>query len=323
MNKRSDGRWQQAVTIEVNGTKIVKYFYGKSKAEVLRKMAEYEEQTEVKQGKHITFSALAELWWEKHKAAPNTDRGYKSAMSRAVARFGGTAVADIRPVDVNDFIADYVAEYAPAKKTVSTQLSVMRMIFRYGVGAGYLNINPATELEIPKNLRKKKVSLPSKADIAKVKANWDESQMGMIAYWALYTGMRRGELLALTWDDVDMDSGIITINKAVCYGDGEQYIKSAKTEAGIRKVPILNRLRAVIAAITPGEGLIFPGPSGGIMPDGTYVNRWNAYKKRLGIECGTHQLRHAYTTMLIEADVEPQDAQALLGHAQLSTTMDI
>ena len=83
---------------------------------------------------------------------------------------------------------------------------VYNLIFKYAVEMGYILMNPARDLSVPDNLRKKKVSAPPPDDIERVKSSTG-CTFGLFAYWAMYTGMRRGELLALRWDDVDMETG--------------------------------------------------------------------------------------------------------------------
>lgn len=59
------------------------------------------------------------------------------------------------------------------------------------------------------------------------------------------------------------------------------------------------------------------------MPQHIFDRKWSLYRKETGIKCSPHQLRHCFATMLYEGDISPKDAQYLLGHSQLSTTMDI
>ena len=317
MVKRKDGRWQEQMT--VNGKQ--KYFYGKTKAEVLRKIADWRAEESARKKAVEPFSAVADDWWydAKDALATSTQRGYKPALARAKDYFKQQAVQEITPADISAFIRAAVKKNDMADKTARTQLMVVNLIFRYAVQKGHVNYNPARDLEVPKSLKKTRRDIATDDDIKRVKASWD-APFGAFAYWCLYTGMRRNELLALTWDDVDLEKRVIHVTKS-CFRDedGKVKAKAPKTASGIRDVPIVNRLAE---KIVPGTGLVFPGDSG-YMTNGMWERHWRHYTEATGVTCTPHQLRHAYATMLYEGDINMEDAQYLLGHAQIQTTKDI
>ena len=144
----------------------------------------------------------------------------------------------------------------------------------------------------------------------------------MFAYWILYTGLRRGELLALTWDDVDFENNFIRVNKSLYYENGQPKIKEPKTEKGIRLVPLMSALRNKLQPPFDG-GIVFPDTTGGYIKEMPFQKRWKRYCAKSGVSCTPHELRHAYATMLFDNNIDPKDAQDILGHAQLSTTQDV
>lgn len=315
MTRRKDGLWQEV--LRINGKQ--KYFYGRSKAEVLRKIREYQEK-EV-QGK--LFSEVADEWWEDHERtlSPNSVRGYIAAMHRAVDEFGDRYIRSITPTEINRFLINFIKRYHAAASTVSMQLIVISLIFKYAVIYGYIDSNPARDLSIPKGLKKERRTVPASADIQRIKDSVDKP-FGMFAYMALYTGCRRGELLALTWEDIDFDQKTIVINKSLYYINNKPYLKGTKTDAGNRILPLLAKLETQLLP-RKCKGLIFHDDTGKYMTEKQYRCKWDRYQKEAKIAISAHQLRHAYATMLYENDIPAKDAQILLGHAQLSTTMDI
>ena len=323
MVRRKDGRWQQQVSLVVRGRQVQKYFYGHSQGEVYRKIAAWKDKEEEKRIKGTPFSDVADDWWEdaQDDLAASTQRGYKPAMNRAKDHFKSMGVEFITPADINSFLKKTIRKNQMADKTARTQLMVVNLIFRYAVQAGYINSNPARDLEVPKNLKREKRDIASDEDIKRVKASYD-APFGAFAYWALYTGLRRNELLALSWDDVDLDNRVIHVTKS-CFrdNDGKVKAKAPKTSSGIRDVPIPDKLAE---KIIPGTGLVFPGESG-YMTNGMFERHWKHYTEATGVTCTPHQLRHAYATMLYEAGdkVSMEDAQYLLGHAQIQTTKDV
>ena len=317
MTRREDGLWQQSLSLVVNGRKVRKYFYGRTKADVLAKIREYQEAEAV----GPTFGEVADEWWEQHEPtlATNTLKSYRPALKRAIEYFGTTRIREIRPADINKFVRTFIKETNAAHKTASTQLMVINLIGRYSVENGYLQSNPARDVSLPRNLPKSARLLPPEGDIARIKAAAN-APFGMFAYWILYTGCRRGELLALTWEDVDCDNNSVHISKSLYYVNGKPMIKRPKTENGIRDVPLMTKLKE---KLKPGKGLIFVSEKGTYISEWEFQDAWAEYIKASGVTCTPHQIRHAYATMLYENDVAPKDSQQLLGHAQLSTTMDI
>lgn len=318
MTRRKDGRWQQSVTIEQGGRQITKFFYGKTKSEVLRKIAEYKEEA----AKGRSFSDVADEWWAEayEEIAYSTSRGYRAAYNRAKLYFGQKPIRSIKPVDIQRFISKFVRENHAADKTARTQLMIVGLICKHGIAYGDLDQNPAAEITVPKHLPRAPRELPSPEDIKRVKESW-ACTFGMFAFWALYTGLRRGELMALTWEDVDLKTRTVTVSRSLYYMGNNPHTKAPKTAAGVRSVPLLNKL---FEKLEPGKGPIFPDPvKGGYLTKKHYENLWRAYMEESCVNVTPHQLRHAYATMLFENGVSPKDAQDLLGHAQLSTTEDI
>lgn len=313
MHKRQDGLYREK--LRINGKD--KYFYGKTKAEVMRKVMEYKEE----QKNGIKFAELAKLWWEdtQEKIAANTTKSYKPAMERAVERFGDRYLISILPTEISLHIRQFAKTHAD--KTVRTQLMVYRLIFAYAIEEGYAMMNPARDLKVPTALPKRKVTMPTSEDIAKIKSSID-CTFGFFMFMALYTGMRRGELLALTWEDIDINAATIHINKSVYHVKNTPFIKDPKTETSIGSVPILDALMPEIKK-RKNKGLVFPNSYGTLMNETQFQRQWELYTQESGVKCTPHQCRHAYATMLFEAGIPPEEAQVLLRHAQMSTTMDI
>lgn len=312
MIKRKDGRWQEAVTLD-NGTR--KYFYGKTKAEVLRKIADF---SEVKERGEL-FGPIADQWWNAHEPtlAYNTTRSYKPAWRRTVEAFGDTPIRNITAHDIALEITRFSS--GKADKTVRTQLLVYNLIFTYAVQQGYIDFNPAREVEVPKKLKKTKRTSPTSEDIKRVKESY-KCTFGMFAYFALYTGLRKGELLALDWKDIDMKKREISVTKSVYHISNKPAIKEPKTSTSIARIPIPD---ALYNKLKPGKGLVFPNASGDYMTEMQFQKAWSDYCKESGVTATVHQFRHAYATMLFENNIPPEEAQALLRHAQVQTTMDV
>lgn len=309
MKKRPDGRYQKIITI--NGKK--KAFYGKTIAEVNKKILAYEEE----QSKGKLFSAVAEEWYDNivPTLSPSTLKGYKPAKEDAVAEFGNQRISNITPQDVQLYVNRYAAQKY-SRKTVVTKLQILSQIFNYGILYGYLQNNPCTVVRVPRNLSKVERQAASPEDIAKIKASDN-----LLALAALYTGCRRGELLALSIDDIDFDNDTIVIDKSVYFEGIEPRLKLPKTAAGIRTIPLLKPLKEELLKRNI-KGLLFE-ENGKMLTESQVRLQWEKFQKDNGIECTLHQLRHAYATRLYELDVDVKSAQELLGHADVHTTQEI
>lgn len=313
MTKRKDGRWMDSVTI--NGKR--QYFYGKTKSEVAQKVRDATQRTRT--GKK--FPDVSAAWWRKHEPtiASNTTKGYIPALRRADEFFAVDDIGSIRPVDISRFINHMIDDHDMAEKTAKTQLLVVNLVFHFAVMEGLVDFNPCADIRIPKGLRHDRREAADLEDIERVKASAD-LPFGLFPLIMLTCGLRDCEVLALRWRDVDLVNRDISVRSSVYHVGGAPQLKSPKTKAGIRKVPILDVLLPHLQPGDPDEFLF-----GGDKPYGQhkYLNEYERYKKASGVTCTPYQLRHAYATALWEAGVDELLASKLLGHAQTSTTHDV
>lgn len=314
LKKRKDGRYCRQ--IRING-KVVS-FYGKTEREINRKMLEYRESE--KKGK--PFDAVAAEWQREHfeNIEHNTIRQYKPALEQIIDRFSGISIKDIQSNDVSNFIKS-VAAKKYAQKTVRTRLLVLNLIFKYAIINNYVDINPCQYISIPKNLPKTKREAPTLEEIEVVKNSIDNT-FGFYAYFVLYTGMRRGEALAVKYSDVDFVNKTVSVNKSVYFVGNFPHIKQPKTEAGIRRIIIPDCLFSELNK-RKTAGLIFSNENGDIIKNGEFTRLWRKYQAETGLEITSHQLRHAYATILFEAGIDVKDAQEMLGHSTIQVTRDI
>lgn len=313
MYRRKDGLYEKLITID--GKR--KAFRGRTEKEVMKKIVQYQGERE----KGPLFSAVAEAWQEEHwkTLSENSKKNYNPAYARAVEHFGDEYVRNITAQQINRFIIGF--SKGRAQKTVKTQLSIISMVLSYAVLQGYIDQNYAHYVSIPRNLPKRRRDLPSDEDIRRVKENV-KKPFGLFAYLVLYTGCRRGEALALQYEDFDFQNNTIAISKSVCYANGRAFLKTPKTESGNRTVILLDKLKKYIPKCK--KGFIFAEKDRNMLiTEGEFQTLWEHYQKETGVTCTPHCLRHAYATMLFEAGLDVKDAQALMGHANISVTQDI
>lgn len=307
MKKRKDGRYRKIV----DGVT----FYGSSERELMRKIRMFEDRRD----EGPTFADVKEEWWdiEASKLSPSTIRGYHKAAERAAEWIGDMYVKDITTSDVAKAINRF-ARTKVAKKTVMNHKIVINRIFHYAVTEGYIKINPALEAEVPRLLSQKRRTAASPIDEEKIKNSAD---LWLMPYFALCTGMRKGELIGLRWDDIDMKKRLISVERSVWYGSGAN-IKEPKTEAGKRKIPIIDDLYNVLIKLKFKSGEYVFGTKRPL-PEKKFRVLLKNYQKETGITATLHQIRKSFTTVAVKSDVPPDVLKTILGHKNISTTMDI
>ena len=318
---RPDGLHETILRVTMpDGTKKRKAFRGKTDTEVYRKVREFNVKME-ETPSGLLFEAAADEWWEEIEPtlAHNTAKSYRPALKRAKAQFGKMTVDSITAQDIDTYIKDFSATMA--KKTVVTQLQVIRQIMRKAELDGAIRYNPAGAVKPPKNLPQSRREAPSKQQIKLIK-NSVGLPFGLFAFLVYNTGCRRGEALALTGKDIDRKKKRISIRHSVYYIGNSPYIKEPKTESGKREVPLLDALDKVLPQKLP-SGYLFAEPDGKPLTNDHFTTLYDEYRSASGVTVTPHQIRHGYATALFENGIDPKTAQVLLGHSQLSTTMDI
>lgn len=151
-----------------------------------------------------------------------------------------------------------------------------------------------------------------------------------VVFFSLYTGMRMGETLSLTWKDVDLDDDIICVTKAFEFEKSKPKPKATKTANGIRDIPMPSVLKEYLLkykTVTKKSLYVFPGHSGGPMGQTEIKRLWRKAKNRINNwfknneDMKEHQfnltfrlLRHTYCTGLYDADIDELSAAKLMGH---------
>lgn len=321
MNKRKDGRW--VVKRYIDGE--AKYFYStadnerKAEKDIERQMLMYQ-----KKDKKPLFEEVAEEWesYACERVAPKTWLTYKTRAGYAIDAFRGTQIDKITPGAVQQYILRMSKDQygnPRAHKTVKSILSVLSLIMDMAIISGYIEINPCENIKIPANLPQKKRQLPTEADLAMVRDGL-HCHFGDFAFFLLYTGLRRGEALALMASDIDWKKRVIHVRRSLDYHQNTATIKTPKTANGIRDVYLLDVLDPILKG---RKGYIFGDDKGGPRSEMSFRIAWERYTKESGVTLTPHQLRHAYATILYDAGINAKSAQSLLGHADYKTTMDI
>jgi integrase len=254
---------------------------------------------------------------------PSALRGYEAAMTgRVLPLFGSARLSSITHLDLQDFADRLVADRLEPS-TVRNVLMPVRAIYRRAVKRGDVAVNPTTGLELPA-VRGRRDRIASPKEAASLLAALPDEDRAVWAM-AMYAGLRRGELMAITWENIDLDTGVIRVERAFDPKAGE-YV-APKSRAGRRTVPIVTLLREHLIRhrLRTGRsaGLVF-----GATSEST-LDYWAAARRarRIWITAdlvpiGMHECRHTFASIAIAAGMNAKALSTFLGHASVAITLD-
>lgn len=285
--------------------------------------------------KNTTFSKVAELWKadKKQYVKNSTYAAYCLLIqSHLLPDLGGKE--DIREEDVQGLV-NRKLESGLSQKTVRDILVVLKMILRYGAKYGQL---PSHQIDIifPTDREKHDLEVLTLAHqrqlMSFVKDHFTFLNLGI--YICLSAGLRIGEVCALQWDDVDISSGVIRVNKTIqriYLVDGEEkytelIIDKPKTKNSIREVPMTKDLLALVRPlkkIVRSDFYVLTNAATPTEPR-TYRCYFNKLQQQLGLpKMRFHGLRHSFATRCIESKCDYKTVSVLLGHSNISTTLNL
>jgi integrase len=280
-----------------------------------------------------TLRQAAEGWLEGARAGaihtrsgdrykPSAIRTYDQALRlRVLDVLGGKRLADIHQGDLQSFAERLVGDGHSAS-TIQVTFIALRVIFRREVEQGRLALNPTSGLRLPA-VRSKRDRIADPEEAAKLIAALSPADRALWAA-ALYAGLRRGELRALRWEDVDLAAGVIRVERSWDDKEGEITPKSA---VGKRKVPIPGVLRdhLVEHRMRQGrsEGLVFGRTADSPFAPKAITDRADTTWEAAELERLTlHEARHTFASLMIAAGVNAKALSVYMGHANISITLD-
>jgi integrase len=281
-----------------------------------------------------TLEQAAEEWLKAAEAGvvrtrsgdpykPSALRGYEQALRhKLLPSLGHLRLSAVTRNAVQDLVDRLVAEGASAS-TVRNAVLPLRAIYRRAISRSEVHVNPTEGLALPAvRTRRQRVARPGEAK-ALIEALPREDR----AVWAtaLYAGLRRGELAALRWQDVDFERGLIRIERS---WDPKAGPVEPKSRSGRRRVPMARPLRAHLAAhrlLKPSgeEALVFGRTGGRAMHSDWTTRRARKAWRDAGLEpIGLHECRHTYAAFMIAAGVNAKALSTYMGHSSITITLD-
>ncbi len=302
--------------------------------------------------KKTTLGLYLEQWLQDYAAtntAPRTYERYAEIVRlHLIPNLGRITLTQLKPEHLQSYYARALAsgriksEGGLSAQTVKHHHRVLSEALRHALKWGLLARNVADVVDPPRP-EKKEMATVYTEDIGRLleEANKMEESSSIpyytIVYMALHTGMRRGEILALRWCDVDLDLMTIYVNRSlqILIG-GTKIIREPKTQKARRLInmtPSLalqlkdyqtaqSTLRLLANTPVKQDDLIFADLDGQPINPNTVTPTFNKISKRAGLSVRFHDLRHTHATLMLKSGVHPKIVSERLGHATVAFTLD-
>lgn len=265
-----------------------------------------------------TSVTLADVWekylpWAKeHKRSWDDDNYHYH--KHLEPRFGSRALADIQPLDIERMklelkkgLNQHGKPYAAA--TIKHQIVLLRRLFNVARKWGmFEGANPVERVQMPKidNQKTEFMTEDELSRLMEVLDSWPFPETVAFVKFALFTGLRRGELFKLTWDNVDFERGMVTLVAP----------KGGKTTT----LPLNRQGIEVLRSLPVNSTFVFPGENGKQRTD--FKGPWKKIRKAAGLpdDFRFHGLRHHYASTLVSNGVDLGIVRELLTHKHVGTT---
>jgi len=241
---------------------------------------------------------------------------------------------EVEETDVQAFVLQKL-DSGLSQKTIKDILIVLKMILKFGAKKKWINYTPF-DIQFPTVRENQNIEVLSRAEQKRVMSYIQEhfTFRNLGVYICLSAGMRIGEVCALTWEDVDTESGVInvrrTIQRIYMIEDGvrrtELILDTPKTKNSIREIPLskdLLRLLKPFKKIVNPSFFVLTNDAKPTEPR-TYRSYYKNLMRDLKMpELKFHGLRHSFATRCIESNCDYKTVSVLLGHSNISTTLNL
>lgn len=287
----------------------------------------------------LAFGEFVEQWLGAVEPSlrPSSYRRYRDLLSQhAVPIIGHIRLSKLAPLDLQRLYADRL-KVGLSSTTVNLIHVLLHRVLKQALRWGMVSRN-VTEMVHPPRRATPEIATWSSEEVTTFFAVADEHYLAALWRLALLTGMRRGELLGLKWEDLNIDQATLAVRRTLSRGQGGTWeLGQPKTAAGRRSIalpascvavlrkhrPAQNAERLRLGEIWEDHGFVFTNRTGGPL----HVNSLEHQFKKLIRETGLpkirlHDLRHTSATLLLGQGVHPKIVQERLGHADISMTLN-
>ena len=347
VRKKEDGSWEGRVVIGYDEKNLpkTKNVLAKTKSECVEKLKQLQEQYAPPKSDKIKlempFGEWMDFWYQnysKPKLRPTTRSGYEGRIYRhIISELGNIPLDQLTQNDLQQFYARlkksgrllHAEHYGKGLSDRMVRACHMncRSALEKAVQEGLIRMNPAVGCKLPPK-KAREMQVLTREEIQRFLIQAKAEGYFELFLLELTTGLRRGELLALQWDDLDFKTGTLTVNKQVYEVKGRLQVSIPKTRASIRRLVLPPGVVEVLRQYreTVDSRWMFPSPvkEDTPMTPGAVRRRLQIILERAGCKrIRFHDLRHTFATLSLESGMDVKTLSAMLGHVSAATTLDI
>lgn len=320
-------KFRKTITLP-NGVR--KQIYAATAAELEEKVLEAKIQIRagVDLSQDMNFEQFIRLWYKLNKLPSikqKTREYYDNVIdNHLIPALGKLPLRQIKPMHVTAALAGM----SELSASINAQaLQILRAVFDSAVDNNLIAKSPVPRGQKAGGQPAKKVHALTKEQSDRLLKALEGTRARLFVYLALKTGMRRGELLGLKWDCVDLDQAVVHVRRNLVFADaGETLNEYGKTDAAIRDLPLDPAAVAVLRAerAKTNSLFVFSKLDGTMLTHSAFNAMWSTVGRRdLDFEVTPHQLRHTFCTRCFEAGLDVKEVQYLAGHANPDITMRV
>lgn len=343
VSRRKNGGWMAQYYVHTANGRKRKTLYGKTRAEVAKRLAKALSQRAdgiVFDDQGLTVGEYLDRWLGdvRDTVRKSTHERYEYAIEPHIKpALGRIKLKDFSPAHARWFYRERLdSGLAPA--TVHKLHVVLHKALKAAVADGLIPRNAVAGLKLPR-ITREEIDPLTEEQARRLLETIRNDRLEAFYVLALNTGMRQGELLALKWDDVDLERGVLRVRRTLTHADRAYVLGEPKTNKSRRTIRLttgaitalrahlsrqLEEMERMSSLYQPG-GLIFATETGTIINPSNLRNRsFKPLLERAGLPpIRFHDLRHTCATLLLSKDVNAKVVSEMLGHSSISVTLDI
>lgn len=366
IRKLKDGRWEARITVGYTpeGRQKFKTHSAKIQGEVIRWLNEFKQNKERFSANEVVKYTLRDWlmsWYETYvinNVKVSTRASYEGIIrNHLIPHIGYIKLVELKKVDIERMYIELVKGEGRKKKLSVKSIKNIHLVLHKALEEAlqreYITKNPASIANVPtlksQNMKKKEIEIYTKEEQEQlIKVSKTDDIYGSLVIFALYSGMRKGEILALQWDDLDFEKRTISVDKQLRrIRNYDSNIKkktilrfenNTKTDNSERIIPMMDCLKEFLKEHYKKQlenkkifkksynklNMVFCREDGAPLDPDTVLAKYHKLTENAGIKkCTFHALRHTFATRAIESGMNVKYVSKILGHSSVEFTMNV